>query len=94
MREREIELRLVANVEALGGLCLKFTSPGRRNVPDRIVLLPSGCTYFVECKAPGKKPTPAQQREHARFERRGFPVLIVDSIEEADHYFAPKRKRK
>lgn len=53
MREAVLEARLRRGVEALGGVCCKWTSPGRRGVPDRICILPGGRVYFVEMKAPG-----------------------------------------
>jgi hypothetical protein len=81
MREATIEAWLVARVKALGGIAYKFTSPGRRSVPDRLCLLPKGRAVFVECKAPGKKPTPGQSREHARLRALGFRVDVVDSKE-------------
>lgn len=40
MREKEIEAKLKKEVEKVGGLALKFISPGVAGVPDRIVLLP------------------------------------------------------
>jgi hypothetical protein len=89
MRERDVEAALVAAVEAAGGLALKFTSPGRRSVPDRIVILPisrvvlPGETVFVECKAPGAKCTAAQLREHERIRNAGGFVYVIDSVEAA-----------
>lgn len=50
-RESLIEKHLVAEVKKAGGVAFKFVSPGRRSVPDRIVLLPGGRLVFVECKA-------------------------------------------
>ncbi len=79
MLEKEIEKHLVDKVSMAGGLALKFTSPARRNVPDRICLFPRGRVVFVECKAPGKKPTAGQQREHDRLRHLGFPVVVMDS---------------
>lgn len=38
-------------------------------------------TLWVELKAPGKKPEPHQEREHARMRRRGQVVVVIDSIE-------------
>jgi len=81
MRERDIEKALIALVESLGGKCEKFTSPGRRSVPDRICSFPGGVILFVECKAPGKKPTKLQARDHAKRSDLGFVVLVVDSLE-------------
>ena len=47
-RESIIEKHLVAEVKKAGGRAYKFVSPGRRSVPDRIVLLPGGRLVFVE----------------------------------------------
>jgi hypothetical protein len=97
MRERDIEAHLVERVRELGGEAYKFVSPARRNVPDRLVLLPVGrraagdpdfspieyifgqCVLFVEIKAPGKKPSDGQLREHQRLRALGFRVEVVDT---------------
>ena len=55
MRENEIERRLAVSVKEMGGMAVKFVSPGLDGVPDRIVLLPGGKAAFVELKAPGKR---------------------------------------
>jgi hypothetical protein len=80
MLESKIEAHLVKRVKEIGGTAYKFTSPQRRSVPDRLVLLPAGRSYFVELKATGQAPTEAQAREHARFGALGFPVRVIDSI--------------
>ena len=59
----------------------KFTSPNKRSVPDRIVMFPGGKLLFVELKAPGKKPTEMQQRDHEKRRAMGFTVLVIDSLE-------------
>ncbi len=78
-RESIIEKHLAAAVKAAGGVAYKFVSPGRRSVPDRIVLLPGGRIVFVECKAPGKAPRADQLREHERLRALGFNVVVLDS---------------
>lgn len=50
--EKDIEGRLRRMVEAAGGKCLKWTCPGWRGVPDRIILLPGGKVIFAELKRP------------------------------------------
>ncbi|ECG8599328.1 VRR-NUC domain-containing protein [Salmonella enterica subsp. salamae] len=77
-RENLIEKHLVAEVKKAGGIAYKFVSPGRRSVPDRIVLLPGGRLVFVECKAPGKAPRANQVREHERLRALGFTVVVLD----------------
>lgn len=83
LRESDIEAYLVKRVERAGGIAYKFTSPQRRNVPDRLVLLMSN-GFFVELKAPGKEPTSAQLREHLRIENLGFNVYVCDSYDSVD----------
>jgi hypothetical protein len=84
MREKEIEAYLVRRVKKLGGVAEKFTSPGRRSVPDRLVTLPGGRVCFVEVKATGGKVTDNQARDHERRRKMGFAVFVVDSKEAVD----------
>lgn len=77
--EKEIEAYLVKLVSKEGGIAYKFTSPNRRNVPDRMCVMPDGLILFIECKAPGKKATPGQLREHERLIERGQAVYVVDT---------------
>ena len=96
MRESQIEAYLVAEVAKRGGVAEKFSSPARRSVPDRLISWPSDGTDdfdipqcridFVECKATGEKPTPAQARDHDRRRKMGFTVVVVDSYEAVDKY--------
>ena len=86
MRESTIEKHLKRGVEALGGLCEKFTSPGRRSVPDRLVSLPGGRIVFVELTAPGKEPTPLQEKDHERRRKLGFDVRVMDTVEKVDEF--------
>ena len=51
MKESQIERRLVEGVKRLGGMCLKFVSPGTLGVPDRIIITAKGRVIFVELKA-------------------------------------------
>jgi len=78
VREADIEAHLVKRVKEAGGIAYKFTSPQRRSVPDRLVLMPGGQVWFAELKAPGAKPTEAQAREHERLRSMGFTVEVVD----------------
>ena len=82
MLERDIESALVKRVKELKGLCEKFTSPGRRSVPDRLVTLPGNVVIFVELKAPGKRPTPLQLRDHQRRRALGCDVRVIDNLEQ------------
>lgn len=81
--EKDVEAALVRRVKALGGLCEKFTSPGRRSVPDRIITMPNGQIIFVELKRPGGKPTDAQLKDHERRRALGCDVRVIDNKEDA-----------
>ena len=83
IREIRVEQALVRAVESAGGDCYKFSSPARRGVPDRLVLLPGGLVCFVECKAPGRKPTELQKATHRRMRELGQRVETIDSLEAA-----------
>lgn len=82
MQEKYIEKKLATAVKAMGGIALKFVSPGVDGVPDRIVLLPMGRMAFVECKATGKKMRPIQVRRKKQLEALGFSVYCLDSVEQ------------
>lgn len=84
MREKHIEQRLVIEVKRLGGLALKFTSPGFDGVPDRLVLIPKGKIAFVEVKAPDKKLRPLQEKRKRQLEELGFLVFVIDKADEID----------
>jgi len=86
MREKTIEAALVKRVEALGGMCEKFVSPGRRSVPDRLVTLPGNRIVFVEVKATGEGPTELQARDHKRRKALGCEVYVINDIKEASNF--------
>ena len=80
--ESRIERKLTLQAKKMGGMAVKFTSPGLDGVPDRIVLLPGRKIAFVELKAPGKKPRPLQVKRMRQLKSLGFPVYVVDGIEQ------------
>lgn len=82
VRESEIERMLALQAKKMGGMAVKFVSPGLDGVPDRIVLLPGRKMAFVELKAPGKKPRPLQEKRKRQLETLGFPVYVIDGAEQ------------
>lgn len=86
MLEKKIEAALCKRVKELGGLCEKFTSPGKRSVPDRVVILPNNRIIFVELKAPDKKPTELQLKDHEKRRALGCDVRVIDSLEGANAF--------
>lgn len=82
MLESTIELKIKGAVIVMGGLCLKWVSPGFSGVPDRIIILPGGRILFVEVKRPGGKLRPRQQRVHDQMRSLGCEVITVDDADE------------
>jgi len=86
MRESVVEAHLRAVVQSMGGEALKFLSPGRRHVTDRLVILPGGRIWMIETKAPGKKPRPGQQRFIKRMQALGCHVLVLATKQAVDQW--------
>lgn len=76
-KERTIEGYLLGQCRAQHLLCLKFTSPTRGGVPDRVIVS-STKTVFVEVKRPGEKPTRRQLAVHAKMRGFGAEIHVVD----------------
>lgn len=91
MRESALERRLVREVERIGGKAPKWTSPGERGVPDRLVILPGGRTIFVEMKAPGKQLDPLQEKWARTLRKLGHEHYKLDSDEEIDRFIREVR---
>ena len=82
--EKTLEARLVREIEARGGMALKYTSQYHRGIPDRICLLPGGLSIFVELKSTGKKPTKLQLHAMGRLDAMGHPNTVIDSTEKLE----------
>ena len=80
--EAMLEKQLVKAVKSIGGLALKFVSPGYDGVPDRLVLIAYGKIAFVEVKAKGKKPRPLQMTRINKLRSMGFKVYVLDNKEQ------------
>lgn len=86
VREKEIETYLRVQVKKAGGKAYKFESPGNDGVPDRIVVFPLNRIYFVELKAPGKKPRPLQLKQMRDLMNFGCRVSVLDSIDAVNEF--------
>lgn len=91
--EKDLEKAFTREADRIGGLSLKWVSPGYNGVPDRILLV-SGRVYFVELKTEDewlKKSNRlkfARQRfVHKEMESRGHYVHIIDSWNSLYYFF-------
>lgn len=76
--EGDIEEYLKKRIKLYGGMCFKLTSPSNAGMPDRLVVH-KGKVFFVELKAPGKKPRPLQQAQIKSLRLHGAKVEVIDS---------------
>lgn len=79
MSEKSLEQKLRKAIKLLGGFCIKWTSPGFRGVPDRIILLPWKRVYFVEMKSETGELSKLQIVVHGLFKSIGWPVYVIGS---------------
>ena len=82
--EKSIENILRKAVEDEGGVCLKWTCPGHRGVPDRMILFPGGIIAFVELKRPGAKVKAGGLQEwwRQRLVKFGFPCYEISTVKQ------------
>jgi len=81
MNESQIERRLVEGVKAIGGMCIKFVSPGTPGVPDRIIITATGRIIFAELKAETGRLSKIQRYTIGEMQKRGADVRVVKGIE-------------
>lgn len=81
--EKDIENEFVKYASSKGCMALKFSIPGRRYAPDRIVLCPGGYVFFIEFKRPGQKPAEGQKLYHEKLRNLGFNVYVSDNYDQA-----------
>ena len=88
MKESQIERRLVEGVKRLGGMCLKFVSPGTLGVPDRIIITAIGRVIFVELKTETGRLTKIQRYVIGEMQKRGADARVVKGIDEVKELLA------
>ncbi|OEH53011.1 nuclease [Oceanobacillus sp. E9] len=86
MREKDIEEYLRKEVKKEGGKAYKFESPGNDGVPDRIVIFPNNRIFFIELKAPGKKPRPLQVKQLRDLDNLGCKTSVIDTKEKVNNF--------
>ena len=88
MLERVVERALVKATKKRGGYAFKLIIMRQAGWPDRTLLLPGARIGFVECKAPGKKPTKLQRYWLKKLTNWGFDARVIDHTDQIEAYFA------
>ena len=84
--ENYVEKYLLSQAEKHGFLCYKFVSPGRKGVPDRI-LIGHGETVFVECKSDTGKTSKIQDLVIDKMRWHGARVCVMATRQDVDGFF-------
>lgn len=84
--ERKVEALLGKLAKERGGMSLKMV-PLVAGIPDRLVVLPGGQTFFVELKSPTGRLRPIQVVTHERLAEIGHPVVVLSSQEAVREWF-------
>ena len=82
-----VEKYFLKRCKALGFMCLKFTSPGTRGVPDRVII-GHGQTVFVELKAPSEGLRRLQKEVVKDMRSHGAIVYVANSKDLVDELLA------
>lgn len=91
MLEAVVEQYLFSLVKKHGGMAYKFSVPGVRGYPDRIVKLPGVSAFLVELKKPkGGRVAELQKVRHAELRAVGWEVFICKDRGEIDNVLQQK----
>lgn len=85
--EGKVEDYLVSRCDQLGWIQFKFTAPGRRGVPDRLII-GNGVTAFMELKSDVGKPSEIQKVVIGKMRDAGAIVYICHTKAEVDEALA------
>ena len=81
MSESSIDRHLVEGVKKLGGMCVKFVSPGTPGVPDRLIITATGRIIFAELKTETGRLSKIQRYTVEQMQKRGADVRVVKGLD-------------
>lgn len=85
MLESKLERYLTKKVKSKGGLSFKWTSPGVRGVPDRIIIF-GGEVIFVELKTETGRLSKLQEYMVKTLQQNGCQVRVLYGRKEVDEF--------
>ena len=86
MDEKRIERNLVERIKKIGGMCLKFVSPGTSGVPDRLIILPGGRIVFAELKTEIGRLSKIQEHTIREMKKRGADVRVLYGLKDVEGF--------
>lgn len=82
MLEGYIVKKIIKKFESTGWLHRKVVYQGRRGAADDWFFGYGRRIIIIEFKRPKKDATLQQGREHDRFRERGFPIYVINNLED------------
>lgn len=79
MLEKDIEKRVVKDLEDRGCFVIKLKDLSRRGAPDRLAITQNGVPIFFELKTEKGKIAPHQLRYCDNLINHNTPVFVIDS---------------
>jgi Holliday junction resolvase len=83
MDEKRVQSLVKKKLIEAGYLVVKIMSCSLPGWPD-LQAHKNGKIIFIECKAPGKKPTPLQAYRHENLRAIGFEVWVIDDVKDLE----------
>ncbi len=80
MKESLVQKYVIKRMELNGFLVVKIIQCTKNGWPD-LQCHKNGKTLFIECKSTGQKCSQLQLFRHEQLIKKGFRVLVVDSVD-------------
>lgn len=82
MLEKDIESRVVKDLESIGCFVVKFQDLSRKGAPDRLALFKDGHCLFLELKTSVGRLSPHQRDYHSKLLNHGAEIAVVNSLDD------------
>ena len=89
--EQVVEKLLCRRVKEHDGMAVKLT--GKTGIPDRLIIMPNGKSYFVETKVQGGRVSPIQEATHIKLRSMGHEVAVLWNCEEVEKWICTITKK-
>lgn len=84
MLERDIQSKIIKQLEGSGWYVVKLIQTNKNGIPD-LLAIKEAVAVFIEVKRLGKEPTPLQKFRHKEIRKTGTKVIVATSINDTAH---------